>query len=88
MVRGHRSDHERHGLNLSLTDAELAAQARANTLENFACGLRPKVLRDIFRRMHANNEAIVGMISDDEAFAETLRSTTSPQPRVPDLRAE
>jgi len=77
---------ERHGLTLSLTDAflfaqyegdwtqdaELAAQARANSLENFALVFDKKFFDTIFKRMDAN-EAIFKMINDDPGFADSLR---------------
>lgn len=77
---------ERHGLTLSLTDAllfeqyegdwthdpELAAQARANSLENFALVFDKKFFDTIFRRMDTN-EAIFKMINDDPGFADSLR---------------
>jgi type I restriction enzyme R subunit len=77
---------ERYGLNLTLTDAllfeqyegdwtsdpELAAQARANTMENFALVFNKKFFDTIFKRMDAN-EAVFKKINDDDAFAATLR---------------
>jgi type I restriction enzyme R subunit len=77
---------ERHGLTLSLTDAllfeqyegdwtsdpELAAQARANSLENFGLVFDKKFFDTIFKRMDSN-EAIFKMINDDAAFAYSLR---------------
>ena len=55
-----------------LSDPELADQARANTLENFALAFNKKFFDSVFTCMDINQETFK-RITDDEAFAATLR---------------
>ena len=78
---------ERHALNLTLTDAllfeqfkgdwladpELAAQAKANTFDNFLIVFAKKFLTTVLLRMDANAE-IFKAINDDEGFADDLKA--------------
>lgn len=79
---------ERHALNLTMTDAllfeqfkgdwvadpELAAQARANTLDNFLIVFAKKFLTTVLSRMDANAD-IFKAINDDKGFAEDLKGS-------------
>jgi len=79
---------ERHALNLTITDAllfeqfkgdwvadpELAAQARANTLDNFLIVFAKKFLTTVLSRMDANAD-IFKAINDDKGFAEDLKAS-------------
>jgi len=79
---------ERHALNLTITDAllfeqfkgdwvadpELAAQAKANTLDNFLIVFAKKFLTTVLSRMDANAD-IFKAINDDKGFAEDLKAS-------------
>ncbi|MGD9796944.1 MAG: type I restriction endonuclease subunit R [Acidimicrobiia bacterium] len=79
---------EKHGLNLSLTDAllfeqfkgdwtgdgDLVAAARANSFENFMIVFANKFFGTVFSRMDANAE-IFKAINDDKAFADDLQAS-------------
>lgn len=79
---------ERHALNLTITDAllfeqfkgdwvadpELAAQARANTFDNFLIVFAKKFLTTVLSRMDANAD-IFKAINDDKGFAEDLKAS-------------
>jgi type I restriction enzyme R subunit len=79
---------ERHGLNLSLTDAllfeqfkgdwtadtELAAAARANTFDNFMIVFAKKFMSVVLSRMDANGD-IFKAILDDASFAADLQAS-------------
>jgi type I restriction enzyme R subunit len=79
---------ERHALNLTITDAllfeqfkgdwvadpELAAQAKANTLDNFLIVFAKKFLSTVLSRMDANAD-IFKAINDDKGFAEDLKAS-------------
>lgn len=79
---------ERHSLNLTLTDAllfeqfkgdwltdgELAAQAKANTLDNFLIVFAKKFLNTVLARMDANAD-IFKAINDDKGFADDLKAS-------------
>ncbi|MDP9419438.1 MAG: type I restriction endonuclease [Actinomycetota bacterium] len=79
---------ERHALNLTITDAllfeqfkgdwladpELAAQAKANTLDNFLIVFAKKFLSTVLSRMDANAD-IFKAINDDKGFADDLKAS-------------
>ena len=79
---------EKHGLNLSLTDAllfeqfkgdwtadpDIAAAAKVNSFENFMIVFAKKFLTTVFARMDANTD-IFKAINDDKAFAEDLKTS-------------
>ncbi len=79
---------ERHALNLTITDAllfeqfkgdwvadpELAAQAMANTLDNFLIVFAKKFVTTVLARMDANAD-IFKAINDDKGFAEDLKAS-------------
>lgn len=79
---------ERHALNLTITDAllfeqfkgdwvadpELAAQAKANTLDNFLIVFAKKFLTTVLSRMDANAD-IFKAINDDKGFADDLKAS-------------
>lgn len=79
---------ERHGLNLSLTDAllfeqfrgdwtadsELAAAAKANSLENFMIVFAKKFMSTVLTRMDANADIFKALL-DDKAFAADVQSS-------------
>ena len=79
---------ERHALNLTITDAllfeqfkgdwlsdsELAAQANANTFDNFLIVFAKKFLGTVLARMDANAD-IFKVINDDKGFAEDLKAS-------------
>jgi type I restriction enzyme, R subunit len=79
---------ERYALNLTITDAllfeqfkgdwvadpELAAQARANSLDNFLIVFAKKFLSTVLSRMDANAD-IFKAINDDKGFAEDLKAS-------------
>lgn len=79
---------EKHGLNLSLTDAllfeqfkddwtgdpEIQAAAKANDLDNFMIVFTRKFMNVVLQRMDANAD-IFKAILDDDAFAKDLQSS-------------
>jgi type I restriction enzyme, R subunit len=79
---------ERHALNLTITDAllfeqfkgdwladdELAAQAKANNLDNFLIVFAKKFLNTVLARMDANAD-IFKAINDDKGFADDLKAS-------------
>lgn len=79
---------ERHALNLTITDAllfeqfkgdwvadpELAAQAKANTLDNFLIVSAKKFLSTVLSRVDANAD-IFKAINDDKGFADDLKAS-------------
>ena len=79
---------ERHALNLTITDAllfeqfkgdwltdpELAAQAKANSLDNFLIVFAKKFLTTVLARMDANAD-IFKAINDDKGFADDLKAS-------------
>jgi type I restriction enzyme R subunit len=56
-----------------LSDSELAAQAKANTYENFLIVFAKKFLATVLGRMDANAD-IFKAINDDQGFAEDLKA--------------
>lgn len=79
---------ERHGLNLSLTDAllfeqfkgdwlddhELSDQAKANTFDNFMVVFERKFMAVVLARMDANADLFKAIL-DDKGFAADLQAS-------------
>jgi hypothetical protein len=57
-----------------VADPELAAQAKANTLDNFLIVFAKKFLTTVLSRMDANAD-IFKAINDDKGFAEDLKAS-------------